>query len=196
MNRNGYQNGVAMTTINANGPQSAVPESDFEGFLQRLDRLSPNWSHAIHGIVQIGEFVVATASLRIKGAMREGIGTGRADSEAGIKKAEREALRRAAFKFGVVRELSQNDEADDVFREDDERPFDPLAKTRGDLISPTQLSRIKSLAKRARLDPEVLCQDTYKIGLGEISGRAASALIEHLETKLPPIPMVSTGGQR
>jgi hypothetical protein len=189
MNRNGYQNGVAMTIINAHGPQSAVPESDFESFLQHLDRLSPNWSHAIHGIVQIGEFVVATASLRMKGATREGIGTGRADSEAGIKKAERDALQRAAFKFGIVRDLFGDEEAGGGLCECDERPFDPLAKTKGDLISPTQLSRIKSLAKRAYLDPEALCLDTYKIGLGEISHWAASALIEYLETKLPPIPM-------
>lgn len=151
-------------------------------------RLSPNWSHAIHEIVQIGEFVVATASIRIKGATREGVGTGSASSESGIKRAERDALRRAAFRFSVVRERFRDAEADDVFREDDERPFDPQAKTKGDLISPTQLSQIKSLAKRVRLDPEVLCQDGYKIGLGEISRRAAAALIEYLETKLPPIP--------
>lgn len=84
---------------------------------------------------------------------------------------------------------SHETEAEYVFREDDERPFDPQAKTKGDLISPAQLSQVKSLAKRANLDPEVLCQDSYKIGLGEISHRAASALIEYLETKLPPIPM-------
>jgi hypothetical protein len=84
--------------------------------------------------------------------------------------------------------ILRNTEADDVFREYDERPFDPQAKTKGDLISPTQLSQIKSLANRARLDPEVLCQDTYKISLSEISRQAASALIEYLETKLPIIP--------
>lgn len=111
MNRNGYQNGIATTAISANGHQSAVPESDFECFLQRLDRLAPNWSHAIHNIVQIGEFVVATASLRMKGATRGGIGTGRADSEAGIKKAERDALQRAALKFGIVRDLFGDKEA-------------------------------------------------------------------------------------
>ncbi|MGH9842212.1 MAG: hypothetical protein ACREEM_25960 [Blastocatellia bacterium] len=189
MNGNGNQNGVALAVISANGHHRPLTEGDFKSFLQHLDRLSPNWSHAIHEIVQIGEFVVATASIRIKGAIREGVGTGSASSESGIRKAERDALRHAAFKFGVVRELFRDAEADDVFREDDERPFDPLAKTKGDLISPTQLSRIHSLAKQLRLNPEVLCQDTYKIGLGEISRTAASALIEYLETKLPPIPV-------
>ena len=65
--------------------------------------------------------------------------------------------------------------------------FDPLARTEGDLISPAQLSRINALAKRAQIDPEGLCRDTYKIGLGEMSRRAASALIESLETKLSPM---------
>ena len=187
MNGNGNRNGVAPAAISSNGHHRPRTEGDFESFLQHLDRLTPNWSHAIREIVQIGEFVVATASLRIKGATREGLGMGRADSEAGIKKAERDALRRAAFRFSIVRELFRGDEAGDVFREDDERLFDPLAKTKVDLISPTQLSQIKSLAKRARLDPEALCQDTYKIGLGEISRQAASALIGYLETKLPTI---------
>lgn len=65
-----------------------------------------------------------------------------------------------------------------------ERAFDPLAMTEGDLISPAQLSRINALAKRVQLNPEDLCRETYKIGLGEISRQAASALIEHLESKL------------
>ncbi len=69
----------------------------------------------------------------------------------------------------------------------DEHPFDPLAKTEGDLISPAQLSGINALAKCARLDPEALCRDAYKIGLGEMSRRAASALIAQLESRLPPM---------
>lgn len=187
MNKNGNHNGIATTVFATNGHRHRIAEGDFESFLQHLDRLSPNWSHAIREIVQVGEFVVATASIRIKGATREGVGTGSASSESGIKKAERDALRRAAFRFSVVRELFGNAEADDVFREGDERPFDPQAKTKGDLISPAQLSQIRSLAKRAQLDSEVLCQDTYRIGLCEISRQAASALIEYLETKLPTI---------
>ena len=36
---------------------------------------------------------------------REGIGTGPSDCEMGIKKAEHDALKRAAVKFGIAREL-------------------------------------------------------------------------------------------
>ena len=66
-----------------------------------------------------------------------------------------------------------------------EQVSDPLAKTEGDLVSPAQLSRVNALAKRACLDAEALCREAYRIGLGEMSRRAASALIAQLESRLP-----------
>jgi len=45
----------------------------------------------------------------ISGVTREGVGTGLADSETGIKKAEHDALKRAAVKFGVVRDCYWDD---------------------------------------------------------------------------------------
>jgi hypothetical protein len=177
-----------------NGQTHYVDYVEWHTVADLLDRLVPDWSHAVRGIVQIGDFVAATAAITINGITREGVGTGAADSETGIKKAEHDALKRAAVKFGVARDLYRDEEkgGEPAARASDRpqqtsRPFDPQARTRGDLISPKQLSLIQSLAKRARLDPEVLCQETYKIGLGEISRRAASALIEHLQTKLPAI---------
>ena len=75
-----------------------------------LDRLVPDWSHAVRGIVQIGDFVAATAAITINGVTREGVGTGPADSETGIKKAEHDALKRAAVKFGVARDLYRDED--------------------------------------------------------------------------------------
>ena len=168
-----------------------------------LDRLVPEWSYAVRGIVQIGEFVATTAAITINGITREGIGTGSAESETGIRKAECDALKHAAAKFGAARELYRDEEKfrDIEKREDDDdeqniQTFDPLAKTKGDLISPKQLSLIRTLAKRARLDPEVLCRDIYKAHLGEISRKAASALIDLLRMLAPSIPQESTGEQR
>ncbi len=66
-----------------------------------LDRIVPDWSHAVRGVVQIGDFVAVTAAITINGVTREGVGTGPADSETGIKKAEHDALKRAAVKFGL-----------------------------------------------------------------------------------------------
>lgn len=178
-----------------NGRTHYVNYVEWQVVADLLDRLVPEWSYAVRSISQIGEFVVATAAITINGVTREGIGAGSANSEIGIKKAEHDALKCAAAKFGVARELYRDEEK---FREpfedednDDERvalTFDPLAKTKNDLISPKQLSLISSLAKRARQDPEELCRTTYKAGLAEISRKAASALIDHLHSLIPPIP--------
>src|SRR5262245_9280270 len=140
-----------------------------------LDRVVPEWSYAIHSIVQIGEFVVVTAAITITGVTREAIGTGPANSEIGIKKAEHDALKHAAAKFGVARKLYRNEERfrdpepnEDADNQQTGQIFDPLAKTAGDLISLKQLLLINTLAKRAQMDPELLCRDAYKANLGEI----------------------------
>ncbi|HYG79387.1 MAG TPA: Rad52/Rad22 family DNA repair protein, partial [Pyrinomonadaceae bacterium] len=74
-----------------------------------LDRVAPTWQHAVRNVVQIGDMVAVTAAITIDGVTREGVGTGTADSEMGIKKAEHDALKRAAVKFGIARELYQRE---------------------------------------------------------------------------------------
>ena len=51
-----------------------------------LDRTCPTWSHAVKSVAQIGNVVAVTAAIMINGVTREGVGTGAADSETGIKK--------------------------------------------------------------------------------------------------------------
>src|SRR5262245_34124635 len=82
-----------------------------------LDRVGPEWSYAVRSIVQIGEFVVVTAAITINGVTREAIGTGPANRETGIKKAEHDALKHAAAKFGVARKLYRDEER---FRDPDQ----------------------------------------------------------------------------
>src|SRR5919109_3953604 len=50
-----------------------------------LDRVAPTWSHSVRSLVQVGERVAVTAAITIDGVTREGVGTGMADSETGIK---------------------------------------------------------------------------------------------------------------
>jgi hypothetical protein len=155
-----------------------------------LDKITPNWSHAVRGIVQVGDFVAAIAAITINGVTREGIGTGVADSETGIKKAEHDALKRAAVKFGVARDLYRDEEkgGEPSRRQGSyppaSPPSDPIAKKLSDLITPNQLGLINKLAKRAGLDPESLSQEMYRAHVNEISRRAASALIDHLNAHL------------
>src|SRR5581483_8857474 len=70
-----------------------------------LDQVYPSWSHSVKNVQQIGDFVAVTVAITIEGITREGVGTGAAFSEMGIKKAEHDALKRAAVKFGVARGL-------------------------------------------------------------------------------------------
>jgi hypothetical protein len=169
-----------------NGQTHYVDYVEWHTVADLLDRLVPDRSHAVRGIVQIGDFVAATAAITINGVTREGVGTGPADSETGIKKAEHDALKRAAVKFGVARDLYRDEDgSNDSSRRMGNKaptapPRDPIAKTLADLISPKQLALINRLAKTLKLDPEAACQEMYQAKLNEISRKAASALIERL----------------
>src|SRR5215204_2353507 len=95
-----------------------------------LDENTPSWSHSVKDIRTIGDFVTITVAITIDGVTREGIGTGLSQSETGIKKAEHDALKRAAVKFGIARELYRKDpETAEVTEQPLLRfPRDPVAK--------------------------------------------------------------------
>jgi hypothetical protein len=117
---------------------------------------------------------------------REGVGTGRAISETGIKKAEHDALKRAAVKFGIARELYKR-EFDSIEQDEmAEGPSvpdtnHPLAKTLGDMVTAKQLGMIKGLAREAGVDADVECKNTLQCGVEELSKRGASDLIAYLQ---------------
>ena len=150
-----------------------------------LDRVAPTWSHAVRSIVPIGDMVAVTAAITIEGVTREGVGTGTAESEMGIKKAEHDALKRAAVKFGIARELYQREseviEKEGTAPEPSAFPRDPLAKSMADLVTPKQLGMIRALAREAGVDVEEECQTVLRCKTEELSKRAASSLIDHLK---------------
>jgi hypothetical protein len=149
-----------------------------------LDRVTPNWSHAVRNITQIGDVVAVTAAITIDGVTREGVGTGAAETETGIKKAEHDALKRAAVKFGIARDLYQRES--EVIEEDGIAPAiqrDPRPKTLNDLVTPKQLWMIRSLGREVGCDVEQECQSMLQCGLEEISKRAASSFIDYLKRK-------------
>lgn len=150
-----------------------------------LDRVTPTWSHAVRSIVPIGDMVAVTAAITIDGVTREGVGTGTAESEMGIKKAEHDALKRAAVKFGIARELYQREsdviEKEGTSPEPSSFPRDPLAKSMADLVTPKQLGMIRALAREAGVDVEEECQTVLRCKTEELSKRAASSFIDHLK---------------
>ncbi len=148
-----------------------------------LDETAPNWSHSIKDIRAIGDTAIVTVAITIDGITREGIGTGTARSETGIKKAEHDALKRAAVKFGIARELYKRDEAS--FETKAPVPAavsEPVAKSIGDLITTKQMGMIRAVARERNLDAEAECSEMMRCRINELSRKAASALIDHLQT--------------
>src|SRR5918911_1659474 len=149
-----------------------------------LDRIAPTWQHAVRNVVQLGDIAVVTAAITIDGVTREGVGTGTAESEMGIKKAEHDALKRAAVKFGIARELYQR-ESDVIEKQGAaqarEFPRDPLAKSMNDLVTPKQLGMIRAIGREIGVDVEEECQTVLRCKTDELSKRAASSFIDHLK---------------
>jgi hypothetical protein len=168
-----------------NGSTHMVEYVEWHTVADLLDRVAPTWSHSVRGIVQIGDMVAVTAAISIDGVTREGVGTGTADNETGIKKAEHDALKRAAIKFGIARELYQRES--EVIEQtgsapQSEFPRDPLAKSMGDLVTPKQLGMIRALAREAGVDVEEECQSVLRCRTEELSKKAASSFIDHLKS--------------
>ena len=168
-----------------NGNQHMVEYVEWHTVADILDRVAPTWSHAVRGIVQIGEMVAVTCAITIDGVTREGVGTGNADNETGIKKAEHDGLKRAAIKFGIARELYQREseviEREGAGPQPGDFPKDPLAKSMADLVTPKQLGMIRALAREAGVDPDEESQQVMRVRTEELSKRAASSFIDHLK---------------
>src|SRR6201990_1726162 len=133
-----------------NGRAHQVDYVEWHTVADILDEKAPNWMHTIRDIREIGETVAVIVALTIDGITREGVGTGSAHSEIGIKKAEHDALKRAAVKFGIARELYKKEEAHlEAISQTTAAvaPENPIATSLGDLITAKQLGMIRALAR-------------------------------------------------
>jgi len=172
-----------------NGNTHYVDYVEWHTVADILDNSAPNWNHTVKDIRQIGDIFTVTVAITIDGITREGIGTGTADSELGIKKAEHDALKRAAVKFGIARDLYKK-ESDVIERDgavpaqaqtDGGFPSNPVAKSLGDLVTAKQLGMIRALAREAGVDVEEECQTVLNCKTDELSKKAASSFISHLQ---------------
>jgi hypothetical protein len=180
-----------------NGNVKTVDFVEWHTVADILDETAPNWSHRISDIRTVGEIIAVTVAITINGVTREGIGTGVSTSEMGIKKAEHDALKRAAVKFGIARELYKSEF--DAFvdppsqtssvptfavppppEERPQFPVDPIARTLSDMVTTKQLGMIRAICRENNLDSEEECMNALKCKVNELSRRAASALIDHL----------------
>lgn len=179
-----------------NGNVHMVEYVEWHTVADILDQHAPNWGHTVKDIRAIGDIITVTVAITIDGVTREGVGTGKTASETGIKKAEHDALKRAAVKFGIARELYKREF--DSIEQDEYTPAagpapqkadDPVAKTLGDMITSRQQAMIRGLAREANVDAEAECSQVMHCAIGELSKRAASDLIEHLQDLQRAVPI-------
>lgn len=177
-----------------NGNTHLVDYVEWHTVADILDQHAPNWSHAVKDIRQIGGIFTVTVAITIDGVTREGIGTGTADSELGIKKAEHDALKRAAVKFGIARDLYKKES--DVIERDGaiptptndggngggtSFPTNPIARSLSDLVTAKQLGMIRAISREMSVDPDEECNTVMECKTDELSKKAASAFIQHLQ---------------
>lgn len=177
-----------------NGNTHYVDYVEWHTVADILDENAPNWSHTIRDIKQIGDIFTVTVAITIDGVTREGLGTGTADSELGIKKAEHDALKRAAVKFGIARDLYKK-ESDAIEREgavppqnDGGFPANPIAKSLSDLVTAKQLGMIRAISREMSVDADEECQAVMSCRTDELSKKAASSFIQHLQTSQKEVP--------
>jgi hypothetical protein len=171
-----------------NGNVQMVDYVEWHTVADILDETAPNWTHTVKDIRAVGDIMTVTAAITIDGITREGVGTGLANSEMGIKKAEHDALKRAAVKFGIARDLYKK-ESDVIEREggsltDDNGggfPSNPMASSLADQITAKQLGMIKAIAREIGIDADEECRGLLQCTTDELSKRAASQFIKHLQ---------------
>ena len=170
-----------------NGNTHYVDYVEWHTVADILDENAPNWSHTVKDIRQIGDIFTVTVAITIDGITREGIGTGTAESELGIKKAEHDALKRAAVKFGIARDLYKK-ESDTIERDgavpaqtNDGFPANPIAKSLSDLVTAKQLGMIRAIAREVGIDVDAECQSVMQCKTDELSKKAASGFIQHIQ---------------
>jgi len=189
-----------------NGNVRTVDYIEWHTVADILDDSAPNWEHTVKDIRVIGDFVTVTVAISIDGVTREGIGTGSARSEMGIKKAEHDALKRAAVKFGIARDLYKREF--DAFERDEisaiqpaaftsepvKFPSDPVAKTLSEMVTTKQLGMIRAIGRENNIDADAACESVMKCKVSELSRRAASALIDHLQGSASPAVPIRIAG--
>src|SRR5688572_2624121 len=126
-----------------NGNVQTVDYVEWHTVADILDETAPNWNHEIKDIRELGDVMVVTVAITIDGVTREGVGTGSARNEMGIKKAEHDALKRAAVKFGIARDLYKKEF--DAFERSHETPA-PAAAAQAPEFRQTYTSNVPANA--------------------------------------------------
>lgn len=164
----------------ANGEEHWIDYIDWHTAADILDQVAVDWSHEVRDIKVIGDLVVVTAAITIKGITRGGVGVGSAIDEKGIKRAEHDALKRAAVKFGLARSLySQSSSKGRIKPAADNRQERQAAE---EPATEKQVAAIYAIAKAKSLDAELESRVMFRCEPERLTRSAASQLIDHLRS--------------
>lgn len=168
------------------GREHAVSYVEWHAVADILDSRYPGWSYSILSVTQVGGLIVVAARITIDNVWRDGIGTGEAIDEKGIKKAESDALKRAATKFGIARELYRDGDHEQSRAPSGAGPsaFYPKARGLEDLVTPKQLAAIKALAREQNIGYDDLAEQIaarWACAPEDLSRKGASNIIEALK---------------
>jgi hypothetical protein len=174
-----------------------------------LDTVDSGWSHEVKDIREMVGCIVVTVAVTVAGVTREGVGCSQItqNPEMDIKGAEHDALKRAAVKFGIGRELYHkegdtnggqsngnggNGNANTATGQQRQFPQttlatvgNPRATNAGDLVTAAQLGLIRHKAQTVGVDAETECQSVLGCIPGDLSKKGASAFIDHLDNLTP-----------
>jgi len=175
-----------------------------------LDRACPEWEHTIKTVQIDGNFIFCIVALTVAGVTREGLGCGDAQrGETGFKKAESDALKRAATKFGIARDLYHKESYDDTGNNgggqpysgggqkqfDNSKPVDPFYRvgTQGDTgFAPSdgQEKAMYAISKALGYDQTAFAAQLFTgcTDVKQLNKKAASYMIEQLK-------LIQTQGQ-
>lgn len=140
-----------------------------------LLRAEDEWSHTIESVRIIGRQSVVVCSLLIEGQRRDGIGSCESRIEDSFVVAEKRALANAAMKFPPADAVPVSPPS--LIAEDRVQ-----ASSLADLVSGSQLRRVRRLADSIGIDAEKASDRLFGCGVGELSREAASVLIETFES--------------
>lgn len=166
-----------------------------------------NWSFVIKELLPGDGQAAVIGSLTVFGVTREGIGVcGGNSMDIAIKGAASDCLKRCAVMFGIARELYSTDEpapetqtraasfAGNIPNAQPTQPLtgfhpapaapngSPVASSLGDMITTKQLGMIRAIAKEANGDADNECRRVLGCNIDELSKRAASDFIGHLQS--------------
>jgi hypothetical protein len=191
-----------------------LPYIEWHVVADMLDKYWPWWAYTIDSIHEFGGAVAVAASIRIGDVTRSGIGVGllenfSGDPGMGIKKAESDALKRAATKFGIARDLYQGYGEDEDTgngqvvsapmqhqtqqHQSQRQAAPPVQQQSRGVEEPATVAQenfLMRVCSDRNLDPEQECKKLHGVPLDGLSKKNMSVLIDSIVKGQPQIAAI------